>query len=154
MNQELDRIDRRILELLQGNGRITNLELAERVSLSATPVARRWRRLESEGYIRAYSALLDRKKIGYGVVAYVFVRLRANDWRTAENFEQTIDGLVNVLECCVVTGSSDYLLRVIARDLDDYETFLKRELATIESVAAIDSTIVLKQIIDRFSMPL
>lgn len=153
MAKNPDRIDCRILDLLQRNGRITTVELAERANLSATPVARRWRRLEDEGYIRGYTALIDRKKVGYGVMAYVFVRLRSNDWRTAEAFEQAIPALTNVMECCVVTGASDYLLRVVARDLDDYESFLKRGLAVIETIDSVDSTIVLKQIVDRSNLP-
>jgi DNA-binding Lrp family transcriptional regulator len=133
---------------------MTNIELAERLDRSATPIARRRRRLEDEGYIRGYAAVVEHQKVGYSVTAYVSVRLRSNEWRTAESFEREVRTLANVMECCVVTGSSDYLLRVVARDLRDYERFLKQELAVIPAVNTIDSTIVLNQVLDRNCLPL
>lgn len=153
MTKNLDLTDRRLLELLQQNARMTTQELAEQLNLTATPVARRWRRLEDEGYIRGYTALVDPRRLGFAVTAYVSVRLRANEWKTAEAFEREVQQLEQVMECCVVTGSSDYLLRVIARDLPDYERFLKHELATIAAVSSLDSTLVLNQIVDRASLP-
>jgi len=154
MTSELDSVDLRLLELLQSNGRITNLELAEQLGLSPTPVARRWKRLEEEGYIRGYTALVDRKKLGYSVSAYIMVRLRSNKWQMAEQFERSVAQLNQVMDCSVVTGNADYLLRVVARDLEDYERFVKRELAVIDSVETIDSTIVLSQTVERSNLPL
>jgi Lrp/AsnC family leucine-responsive transcriptional regulator len=154
MTSELDSVDLRLLELLQSNGRITNLELAEQLGLSPTPVARRWKRLEEEGYIRGYAALVDRKKLGYSVSAYIMVRLRSNKWQMAEQFERSVAQLNQVMDCAVVTGNADYLLRVVARDLEDYERFVKRELAVIDSVETIDSTIVLSQTVERSNLPL
>ncbi len=154
MTKDLDATDRRLLDLLQQHGRLTNVELAERLNLSATPVARRWRRLEEQGYINGYSALIDRKRAGFTVMAYVSVRLRSNEWQTAEAFEQAVRDLANVMECSVVSGSSDYLLRVVAHDLEDYERFLKHELAVIDAINTVDSTIVLNQIVSRSQLPL
>ncbi|MEJ8566230.1 Lrp/AsnC family transcriptional regulator [Elongatibacter sediminis] len=154
MTHKLDRTDLRILDALQTEGRISNVELAERLNLSPTPVARRWRRLEREGYLTGYSARIDAARVGLTVTSYVSVRLRANDWRTASAFEDGVKTLPNVIECCVVSGSSDYLLRVVAASLEDYEQFLKRELAGLEAVASIDSTIVLSQVIERTELPL
>ncbi len=154
MTKDLDNTDRRLLDLLQQHGRLTNVELAERLNLSATPVARRWRRLEEQGYINGYSALIDRKRAGFAVMAYVSVRLRSNEWQTAEAFEQAVRDLANVMECSVVSGSSDYLLRVVAHDLEDYERFLKHELAVIDAINTVDSTIVLNQIVSRSQLPL
>jgi Lrp/AsnC family leucine-responsive transcriptional regulator len=154
MTNKLDSFDLRLLEILQSDGRITNLEMAERLGLSPTPVARRWKRLEEEGYIRGYTALVDRKMLGYSVAAYVMVRLRSNKWQMAEQFEQSVAQLSYVMDCSVVTGNADYLLRVVARDLEDYERFVKRELAVIDSVETIDSTIVLSQTVERFNLPL
>ena len=154
MTKDLDATDRRLLDLLQQHGRLTNVELAERLNLSATPVARRWRRLEEQGYINGYSALIDRKRAGFAVMAYISVRLRSNEWQTAETFEQAVRDLANVMECSVVSGSSDYLLRVVAHDLEDYERFLKHELAVIDAINTVDSTIVLNQIVSRTQLPL
>jgi len=154
MASELDSVDLRLLELLQSNGRMTNLELAEQLGLSPTPVARRWKRLEEDGYIRGYTALVDRKKLGYSVSAYIMVRLRSNKWQMAEQFERSVAQLNQVMDCSVVTGNADYLLRVVARDLEDYERFVKHELAVIDSVETIDSTIVLSQTVERSNLPL
>ncbi|HET6565573.1 MAG TPA: Lrp/AsnC family transcriptional regulator [Xanthomonadales bacterium] len=154
MSNTLDAVDRRLLEILQADGRITNLEMAERLGLSPTPVARRWKRLEEEGYIRGYTALVDRKRVGYAVTAYVTVRLRSNNWQMAQQFEQSVAQLDYVMECAVVTGNADYLLRITARDLEDYERFVKHELAVIDPVETIDSTIVLSQTVERFRLPL
>jgi Lrp/AsnC family leucine-responsive transcriptional regulator len=154
MTQELDPIDRRLLELLQQHGRLSNVELAERLNLSATPVARRWKRLEEQGYIKGYTALVDQKRAGFAVTAYVSVRLRANEWRTAETFERAVKDLAQVMECSVVTGSCDYMLRVVARDLEDYERFLKHELAVIDAISTVDSTLVLNRIVSRTELPI
>src|SRR3546814_4669252 len=116
MSKHLDRIDRRILQELQEDGRITSLELAERIGLSATPCARRWRRLEEEGYVCGYSAIVDPRLAGYTVNAYAFVRLSSNGWQAAEAFEKAVRNLPTVMECSVISGASDYVLRVVARD--------------------------------------
>jgi Lrp/AsnC family leucine-responsive transcriptional regulator len=154
MTHELDPIDRRLLELLQQHGRLSNVELAERLKLSATPVARRWKCLEDQGYIKGYTALVDQKLAGLAVTAYVSVRLRSNEWRTAEEFEKAVKSLPNVMDCCVVTGSCDYMLRVVARDLEDYERFLKHELAVINAINTVDSTLVLNRIVCRTQLPI
>jgi Lrp/AsnC family leucine-responsive transcriptional regulator len=154
MTHDLDPVDRRLLGLLQLQGRLTNVELADRLNLSATPVARRWKRLEELGYITGYIAVIDQKLAGFGVTAYVSVRLRANEWKTAEAFERAVKDLANVMDCSVVTGSCDYMLRVVARDLEDYERFLKHELAVIDAINTIDSTIVLNRIVGRTQLPL
>lgn len=143
-----------MLGVLQEDGRITNLELAERVDLSPTPCARRWRRLEDEGFITRYAAVVDPRRLGYAVMAFAFIRLRYNEWKTADAFEQAVNKLPNVMECCVVSGASDYLLRIVAQDLQDYERFLKRDLAVIDVIGSIDSTIVLNHVLDRGAVPL
>jgi DNA-binding Lrp family transcriptional regulator len=153
MTKILDRIDCRILQELQEDGRLSNVELAERVNLSPTPCARRLRRLETEGYIRGYTAIVDPRLIGYSVTAYAFIRLSSNGWQAAEAFEKAVRNLPAVMECSVVSGSSDYLLRIVARDLQDYERFVKRELAVIDAIGTIDSTIVLNRVLDRTVLP-
>lgn len=154
MPMTLDRIDFRILQELQENGRITNLELAEKVNLSPTPCARRWRRLEDNGFIQGYTALVEPRLSGYTVTAYAFIRLSSNAWQAAEAFENAVKRLTPVMECSVVSGASDYVLRIVARDLQDYERFLKRELAVIDAIGSIDSTIVLNRVLNRTVLPL
>lgn len=153
MAKSLDRIDRQILQELQQNCRVSNVELAEQVNLSPTPCSRRWRRLEQEGYIRGYTAIIDPRLTGYTVTAYAFIRLSSNGWQAAEAFEKAVRNLPAVMECSVVSGSSDYVLRIVARDLQDYERFLKRELAVIDAIGTIDSTIVLNRVLDRTVLP-
>tara|TARA_B100000446_G_scaffold46105_5_gene42279 strand:- start:17368 stop:17823 length:456 start_codon:yes stop_codon:yes gene_type:complete len=149
----LDKIDRHILRVLQQQGRISNADLAERVNLSPTPCLRRVRRLEETGVIARYVAELDRKQLGLNVSAYVFVRLQRNSSVNAEKFESMISELEQVEECSVLSGEYDYLVKVVATDLEHYEAFIKQRLAAIEQVDTINSTIVLKQVTSRHPLP-
>ncbi len=150
---KLDKIDRHILRVLQQQGRISNADLAERVSLSPTPCLRRVKRLEETGVIARYVAELDPKQLGLNVSAYVFVRLQRNSSVNAETFESKIGGLEQVEECSVLSGEYDYLVKVVAADLEQYEAFIKQRLAAIEQVDTINSTIVLKQVTSRHPLP-
>ncbi len=149
----LDKIDRHILRVLQQQGRISNADLAERVNLSPTPCLRRVKRLEDAGIITGYVAQLDRKQLGLNVSAYVFVRLQRNSSTHAEKFESLISELEQVEECSVLSGEYDYLVKVVATDLEHYEAFIKQRLAAIEQVDTINSTIVLKQVTSRHPLP-
>ncbi len=149
----LDKIDRHILRVLQQQGRISNADLAERVSLSPTPCLRRVKRLEETGVIARYVAELDPKQLGLNVSAYVFVRLQRNSSVNAETFESKIGELEQVEECSVLSGEYDYLVKVVAADLEQYEAFIKQRLAAIEQVDTINSTIVLKQVTSRHPLP-
>ncbi|MAZ89726.1 MAG: AsnC family transcriptional regulator [Cellvibrionaceae bacterium] len=149
----MDKIDRHILRVLQQQGRISNADLAERVNLSPTPCLRRVRRLEETGVIARYVAELDRKQLGLNVSAYVFVRLQRNSSVNAEKFESMISELEQVEECSVLSGEYDYLVKVVATDLEHYEAFIKQRLAAIEQVDTINSTIVLKQVTSRHPLP-
>ncbi len=149
----LDKIDRQILRVLQQEGRISNAELSERVNLSPTPCLRRVKRLEDSGVIHRYVAELDRSKLGLKVSAYVFVRLQRNSTVNAERFERAIGSLIQVEECSVLSGEYDYLVKVVAEDLEDYERFIKQQLAAIEEVDTINTTIILKQVMSRQPLP-
>lgn len=149
----LDKIDRQILRVLQLEGRISNAELSERVNLSPTPCLRRVKRLEDTGVIHRYVAELDRSQLGLKVSAYVFVRLQRNSTVNAERFEHAIGGLSQVEECSVLSGEYDYLVKVVAQDLEDYERFIKQQLAAIEEVDTINTTIILKQVMSRQPLP-
>lgn len=145
----LDAIDRRILQALQRDGRLTQLELSEQVGLSPSPCARRVKRLESEGYIRGYSALIDEAKLGFGFSIFVSVRLDQQIDERLVNFETAIRDCPEVVDCWLMTGSFDYLLRVAVTDLQEFERFLTANLTRIEGVASIESSIPLRRVKER-----
>jgi len=150
----LDHIDRKILTLLQRNARISNAELAEEVNLSPTPCLRRLRKLEKEGWISHYGAVLNEKMLGFQIAAMVFVKLDKNTKENGDAFEAALSDLPEVTECCVVAGAHDYVLRVVTRSLEDYERFLKERLATVDLVADLESLIILNQSMVRNELPL
>jgi len=149
----LDGVDRKILRVLQREGRISNAELSERINLSPTPCLRRVKKLEDAGVIGRYVAELDPALLGLKVSAYVFVRLDRNSTVNAERFEEAIRTLQQVEECSVLSGEYDYLVKVVAEDLEDYERFIKQRLAAIEEVDTINTTIILKQVMSRQPLP-
>lgn len=150
----MDQKDKEILHHLQKNGRMSISELAEKVSLSDTPCLRRVKKLESSGVISGYSALLDNKTLGLNVHIYAFVKLQSNTDNLAEQFESSVAELANVLECSVVSGGHDYLLKIVAKDLEDYERFVKKSLGKITAISAIESTVVLKQTFSKTALPI
>ena len=154
MPKKLDVTDRKLLTLLQRNARISNAELAERVNLSPTPCLRRLRKLEAEGWIRHYTAELDEKKLGFQISAMVSVKLDKNTKENGEILELALLDLPQVTECCVVTGPHDYILRVVSKDLVEYERLLKEHIAAVDVVADIESVIILNQTIKRNELPL
>lgn len=150
----VDNKDREILDLLQKNGRMSISEIAVKVSLSDTPCLRRVKKLEEVGVISGYGAQLNNKELGLNVLIYAFIKLQGNTDKNAERFEQAALALDNVLECSVISGRHDYLLKVIAKDLEDYERFVKKSLGNISAINAIESTVVLKQTFAKTSLPL
>jgi DNA-binding Lrp family transcriptional regulator len=154
MSKYPDSIDKKILSLLEQNARISNAELADKVNLSPTPCLRRLRKLESSGLIRGYSAVLDEKALGLQASALVFVNLDKNTKENAEHFEAALKLLPEVMECFVVAGRHDYVLRIVTRDLDDYERFIKERLAVVDKIADLESIIILKQTLFRRHLPI
>ena len=142
----IDGIDSKILKALQRNGRLSQLELAEEVGLSPTPCARRVKKLETEGYIRGYTALIDEEKLGFGFSIFVSVRLDKQIDDRLLSFEQAVSRYPEVVDCWLMTGGFDYLLRVAVSDLHDFERFLTRKLTKIEGVASIESSIPLRRV--------
>lgn len=150
----LDAIDRRILRELQKDGRLSNVELAERVGLSASPCLRRLRLLEEAGVIRGYTALVDQRQVGMPISVFVSVKLDRQREEELARFEDAVRRCPEVLECYLMTGTRDYLLRVVAKDLADYERFLKSTLTRIAGVASIESSFALAQVKYSQSLPL
>ncbi|HIA21514.1 MAG: Lrp/AsnC family transcriptional regulator [Alphaproteobacteria bacterium] len=151
---ELDDIDRRILTALQNNARISNVELARMVGLSPSPCLRRVKTLEDCGVIQRYVSLLDQGAVGFPVSVFVNVTLERQVESALEQFEAAIGQRPEVLECYLMTGDADYLLRVVTRDLASYERFLVDHLARIPGVSSIKSSFALKQVSYRTALPL
>lgn len=151
---ELDAIDRKILETLQKDARVSNVDLSEQVHLSPSPCLRRVKRLESEGTIRSYVTLLDPAEVGLPVSVFVQVSLERQVDDALENFEREIVTRPEVMECYLMTGDSDYLLRVVAPDLESFQKFLLEHLTRIPGVASIKSSFALKQVSYRTALPL
>lgn len=153
-NPDLDAIDRRLLALLQENGRLPVSELAEQVGLTASPCLRRLRILEDSGVIRGYAALVDQDKAGLPVSVFVSVKLEMQREEALDRFEGAIRDCPEVVECYLMTGPRDYLLRVVAADLAAYERFLKDVLTRIEGVASIESSFALTQVKHANALPI
>lgn len=151
----LDRIDKRILEHLQRNARITNLELAESVGLSPTPCARRMKRLEDAGVIRDHVTLLDETVLGLSLTAMISISMDRHTPERFENFEKQIQRFPEIVECSIVTGqSADYLLKAVLPDMARYEEFLLGRLTKIDGVTGVHSSFVLRKVINRTALPL
>lgn len=150
----MDAVDKQLLRELQTDARLSNAALAERVNLSATPCLRRWKRLEQQGYIRRYHAELDRQKVGLTISAFVFVQLERNSEENARLFEAALENLPQVIDCFVLAGAHDYMLRVVERDLASYERFVKTELAGIKQVSRLDTSIILNEVMSDRPLPL
>ena len=142
----LDRIDLALLAELQGDGRISNADLAERVKLSPSACLRRVQRLESVGIVAGYAALLDPARVGLGLQAFVRVQLARHDADTIAAFSQCVNDWGEVVACHALTGDMDYLLHVVVQDLDHFSRFLLDRLLSGDFVADVNSSFVLRSI--------
>jgi DNA-binding Lrp family transcriptional regulator len=136
----MDSKDLQIIAALQANGRISNQELSERVNLSPSPCLRRLRLLEASGVIRGYAAIVDEESYGLPVTAFVRIKLRVHNAESVAAFERAIQAIDAVMDCYVMTGEVDYLLRVLAESLKDYERFVRTQLHAIPGIASIDTS--------------
>ena len=150
----LDNIDLNILARLQIDARITNVALAEVVHLSPAPCLRRVRELEHKGVIRSYTTLLDSEKLGWDVSVFIEVRLERQVVEDLRIFEEYIENCPEVMECYLMTGTYDYLLRVVVKDLKSLQTFITDQLAGIPHVANLRSSIALKQVKYKTALPI
>ncbi|KPH08080.1 Lrp/AsnC family transcriptional regulator [Rhizobium acidisoli] len=138
--------DIRILKALQSEGRLTNQELAERVGMSTSPCWRRVKRLEEAGVIRGYQALVDRRAVGLGVLAFVRVQIDTHSHDEAQRFEREVGELETVIACYSVAGEADFLLQVLAADLDDYAEFAMTVIRRLPGIKEMHTMFVLKDI--------
>jgi Lrp/AsnC family leucine-responsive transcriptional regulator len=151
---ELDRYDRRILELLQEDGRISNQELADRIGLSPSPCLRRVKALEQGGVLTAYRALVDSRKLGLTLMALIYISMDRHTPDRFANFDAKVSELPEVLECLLVTGQdADYQLKVVVRDMDAYQELLLNKITRIEGVTGVHSSFVLRKVVDKTALP-
>src|SRR6266699_7047962 len=144
MSKSLDRTDRRILDELQGDARVSNQELAKRVGLSPAPCWRRLRRLEEEGFISGYATLLRAPAIGLPILAYAVVTLENHHPETVRQFDRLVKERPEVLECHSMSGANDYLLRIVAASMEAYEHFLSTQLLQLRAVRSVNTSFVLR----------
>ncbi|WP_043888159.1 Lrp/AsnC family transcriptional regulator [Methylophaga thiooxydans] len=153
MSNKLDRYDQMILDTLQKQGRITNQELAEAIKLSPSPCLRRVRQMEEEGLIDGYVALLNAKKLGLTLMAFIGISMDKHTPERFEALESTLADYPEVLECHLITGqSADYLLKVIVKDMDAYQQFLLNKLTRIEGVTGVHTSFVMKSPINSTAL--
>ena len=151
----LDRFDRDILHQLQRQGRMSNQEVAEAVNLSPSPCLRRIRRLEEEGYIEGYVALLDARKLGLNLTAFIQISMDKHTPERFTEFDKIVTTLPEVLECHLITGqAADYLLKVIVEDMDAYQQFLLNKITRIEGVSGVHSSFVLRSPVKSAALPI
>jgi Lrp/AsnC family transcriptional regulator, leucine-responsive regulatory protein len=150
----LDPIDKRILTELQRNGRVSNVDLAEAVGLSPSPCLRRVRDLENAGVVDRYAAILDQAAAGYALSVFVQVTLERQIETALEAFERVVAERPEVMECYLMTGDADYLLRIVVPDVAAYEGFLKNHLTRIQGVSSIKSSFALNRVKYETALPL
>jgi len=150
----MDRFDRRILQVLQEDGRISNQDLAERIGLSPSPCLRRVRALEEAGVIIGYRALVDPRALGLSLMALIHISM---DEHTPERFSQleaAIREIPEIVECLLITGqAADYQLKVVVRDMDAYQDLLLNRITGIKGVTGVHSSFVLRRVVDRTALP-
>lgn len=150
---KLDSTDRRILEVLQKQGRITNAELSERVNLSPSACHRRVQHLETEGYIKDYVALLNPRKVGRPTTVFVEITLSGQADELLDTFEKAVARIPDVLECHLMAGTADYMLKVVALDTEDFAQIHRRHLARLPGVAQMQSSFALRTVFKTTAMP-
>ncbi|WP_020409109.1 Lrp/AsnC family transcriptional regulator [Hahella ganghwensis] len=152
---KIDRIDRRILELLQKDGGLSNQELAEKVGLSASPCLRRVKALEEAGIILKRVTVLERKKLGLALTVIILIGMDRHTPERFEEFESRVAELSEVQECYLITGQdADYMLKVVIPDMDAYHVFLLNKITRIPGVSGVHSSFVLRRVIDSMELPL
>lgn len=153
MSNALDDIDKKVLNLLQDNGRITNAQLAKEVGISPPPMLDRVRKLEKNGYIQKYVALVDPKKLDRGTMAFVSVSLRLHQKDAIQEFVNEIQKIPEVLECHHITGEEDYLLKVVIKDIEHYKQFLLDKLTQFDGISKIKTSFIMNTLKQETRIP-
>ncbi|MAD59697.1 MAG: AsnC family transcriptional regulator [Flammeovirgaceae bacterium] len=151
---KIDAIDKKILRILQKNAKITNAKLSKEIGLSPAPTLERVRKLESKGIISGYHAKLDKSKIGLGVSTYVMVSLKGHNKKNLVSFIEKISDVDNIVECHHITGSGDFILKVVAKDIESYQKLMLEKVSEIEVTDSLQSMVILSTFKDNKQMPL
>jgi len=146
MEYQLDAIDKRIIQLLQQDAKMKMKEIAEALHMTTTPIFERIKRLEQQEFIKGYTAVVDKKKVGFGLMAFCSVSLEKHHEDNIEKFVAEINALPEVLECYHIAGMFDYLLKIIVKDMNDYQHFLTRKLAKVKNIGKVQSSFVMTEI--------
>ncbi len=154
MKIKLDSIDKKIIELLQANSNITNAQLAQEIGLSPAPTLERVKKLETQGIIKSYHAVVDMASIGLGVCTFVTVSLKGHNKENIEKFTKAISKIAEVVECHHVTGQADFILKVVASDIPAYQNLMLEKMTNIEGVDNMHSTVILSTFKDSRVIPL
>lgn len=154
LNLKLDKIDRMILDILQANAKITNAQLSKEIGLSPAPTLERVKKLENSGIIKSYHAKLDTDKIGMGVSTFVYATLKGHNKQNIELFMDAINKIDEVIECHHVTGSGDFVLKVIAQDISSYQKLMLERVSDIAVVDNLQSMVILSTFKDSKVMPI
>ena len=151
---ELDRYDQAILQALQRDGRISNQDLADRIGLSPSPCLRRVRALENAGIVSGYRALLDAKALGYSLMALIYISMDTHTPERFDNFERQIRDIPEVLECLMITGqNADYQIKLVVKDMDAFQALLLNRITRIQGVTGVQSSFVLRKVVDTTVLP-
>ena len=153
MKDKLDDIDRKILSILQENGKITNAQLSKEVGLSPAPTLERVKKLENAGYIQSYHARVDPSKLGLGVSTFVQVGLAGHSMDVIDIFIAAIDSIDEIVECHHITGTGDFILKIITRDIPSYQKLMLEKVSNIEVVDTLESMIILSTFKDSKKLP-
>ena len=151
---KLDKVDRKILEILQVNAKITNAQLSKEIGLSPAPTLERVKKLEQAGIIRSYHAKLDNEKIGLGVSTFVHVTLMGHNKENMNAFIEAISNVEEVIECHHVTGSGDFVLKIVAQDIASYQKLMLEKISEIPVVDGLQSMVILSTYKDSKKMPI
>jgi Lrp/AsnC family leucine-responsive transcriptional regulator len=151
---EIDRMDRRILETLQAEGRLSNVELADRVALSPSPCLRRVKRLEDDGVIAGYRAVVDRGAVGLGLTVFLEIKVGKHSRDNAAMLQKTLADMPEVVSCHIVSGTADFLAEVVVPDLAAYERFLLDRLLVVPTIEDVRSNFAIRMIKTAAPLPL
>lgn len=154
MIPEIDNIDLKILQQLQSDSNLTNKELASAVHLSTTPTFERVKRLEKEGYIKRYAAILDAEKLNCGFVAYCFLKMKQHTHDNAIRIMEAVQSIPEIAECYNISGDYDFLLKIYAQDMKSYQKFLLRILGELDCIGSLSSSFVLSEVKNTNAIPL
>lgn len=150
----LDRTDKSILKMLQDNSKLTIKEIAGKLNLTATPIFERIKRLEKDKYILSYRAILDRKKIGLSLLVFCNISLKQHEATFITKFEKDIQEFTEVIECYHIGGMFDYLLKVVTDDMDSYQHFVAKKLASVDNIRQVQSAFVMTEIKSTAMLPI